>query len=213
MRNLEIVPKAKEMVESFSIQLSPPVKAALSRIPREIFIPKEFQTVAYADQALGIGEGQTISQPSLVAKMTNLLDLKGFEKVLEIGTGSGYQTAILAQLAKKVITVEYNRKLAAKAELTIMKLGIDNVEVAVGDGSAGYPAETPYDAVIVTAAAPDVPQPLLDQMRVGAKMVIPVGGRHSQELLRIFKRKDGEKVEQWGSVQFVPLLGKYGWKD
>ena len=201
------------MVAKFEIQTSPKVADAVSRIPREQFVPDYLKKLAYSDQALGIGSGQTISQPSLVAIMTDLLELTGKEKVLEIGTGSGYQAAILAQLAKAVYSIEYERELAATAELRLLKLGIDNVTVIVGDGSEGYPPEAPFDGIIVTAAAPEIPTPLIDQLKIGGRLVIPVGPRTSQQLLKVTKLKKDVKTLEWGPVQFVPLLGKYGWKD
>ena len=201
------------MVANFPVKIGKKVADAVGRIPREQFVPAALAKFAYSDQALGIGRGQTISQPSLVALMTDLLKLKGKEKVLEVGTGSGYQAAILAQLAKKVFSVEYDRELAAKAELRLMKLGASNVTVVVGDGSEGYPAEAPYDAIIVTAAAPQIPDSLLKQLKIGGFLLIPVGPRASQELVRVDKQKLGNKITHWGQVKFVPLLGKYGWSN
>ncbi len=213
MKSLPLVKKAAHLVASFPTQVSPRVGEAISRIPRAKFVPKSMENLAYSDQALSIGHGQTISQPSLVAVMTDLLALKGKEKVLEIGTGSGYQAAILSQLSKKVYSIEYDSRLAATAELRLMKLGIDNVDVIVGDGSEGYPAKAPYDAIIVTAAAPNITQTLVDQLKIGGRLVIPSGSRYSQELLIVTKTVSGIKKESWGAVQFVPLLGKYGWEE
>ncbi|MDP2671317.1 MAG: protein-L-isoaspartate(D-aspartate) O-methyltransferase [bacterium] len=213
MRVLPKVKQAQYMVGSFHLPISKPVLDAMSRLPRDKFVPAELREAAYSDQALGIGKGQTISQPSLVALMTDLLDLKASDKVLEIGTGSGYQAAILAQLARQVFTVEYERELAASAELRLMKLGIDNVTVVVGDGSEGYNPEALYEAIIVTAASPTIPQNLVEQLKVGGRLVIPVGSRQEQELTKVVKTAGGLEKTSHGLVYFVPLLGKYGWQS
>ena len=185
---------------------------AMREIPRHEFVPQNIKYAAYDDCALPIGEGQTISQPYMVAIMTECLRLKGGEKVLEIGTGSGYQAAILSKLAKKVYTVERIDPLAKRASDILKNLGYTNVEVTVGDGTLGYKAEAPYDGVIVTASCPNIPKPLVDQLSDGGRLVLPVGDRFSQVLT--IATKHGEKItieESIGCV-FVPLIGKYGWQ-
>jgi len=185
----------------------------IGKIPRHLFVPDNIKEYAYDDSALPIGEGQTISQPYMVAIMTELLELKGTEKVLEVGTGSGYQAAILSSLCKKVISVERIKPLADKADKLLAELGHSNVEVVVGDGTEGYEPESPYDGIIVTAACPVVPEPLLKQLKNGGRLVLPVGERYSQTLTIV--RKKGEKVETEQSIGcvFVPLIGKYGFQQ
>jgi protein-L-isoaspartate(D-aspartate) O-methyltransferase len=186
---------------------------AMRTVPRHFFVPEEFQRDAYDDFPLPIGNAQTISQPYIVAFMTNILDLQGNECVLEVGTGSGYQAAVLSLLVKKVHTVERVPALAEKAQKTLQELGIKNIEVHEGDGSLGWLDHAPYQAILVTAAAPAVPKALLDQLDVGGRMVIPVGGRY-QQLLEIWRRdQDGLKSQEILPVVFVPLKGKQGWKE
>jgi protein-L-isoaspartate(D-aspartate) O-methyltransferase len=186
---------------------------AMRIVPRHFFVPEEFQRDAYGDFPLPIGNAQTISQPYIVAFMTNILDLQGNECVLEVGTGSGYQAAVLSLLVKKVHTVERVPALAEKAQKTLQELGIKNIEVHEGDGSLGWLDHAPYQAILVTAAAPAVPKALLDQLDVGGRMVIPVGGRY-QQLLEIWRRdQDGLKSQEILPVVFVPLKGKQGWKE
>lgn len=186
---------------------------AMHTIPRHLFVPEESQRDAYNDFPLPIGNEQTISQPYIVAFMTNILDLQGNECVLEVGTGSGYQAAVLSLLVKKVYTMERIPALAGKAQKTLQKLGIKNVEVHVGDGSLGWPGNAPYQAILVTAAAPAVPKALLDQLDVGGRMVIPVGGRY-QQILELWRRnQDGLKSQTILPVVFVPLKGQQGWKE
>jgi protein-L-isoaspartate(D-aspartate) O-methyltransferase len=186
---------------------------AMRTVPRHFFVPEEFQRDAYGDFPLPIGNAQTISQPYIVAFMTNILDLQGNECVLEVGTGSGYQAAVLSLLVKKVHTVERVPALAEKAQKTLQELGIKNIEVHEGDGSLGWLDHAPYQAILVTAAAPAVPKALLDQLDVGGRMVIPVGGRY-QQLLEIWRRdQDGLKSQEILPVVFVPLKGKQGWKE
>jgi protein-L-isoaspartate(D-aspartate) O-methyltransferase len=185
---------------------------AMGRVPREVFVPPQYSHLAYADGPLPINERQTISQPYIVALMTELLELKGKENVLEVGTGSGYQAAVLAYLARQVHSVERFRSLAEGAAVKLNRLGLINVRVHVGDGSLGWPEAAPYHSILVTAAAPRVPQPLLDQLDDGGRLVIPVGGSGNQ-VLEVWERHgllfDHEAILP---VAFVPLRGKYGWE-
>lgn len=188
------------------------VLEAMASVPRHSFVPQEWARDAYKDHPLAIGEGQTISQPFMVAAMAEALSLEGQERVLEVGCGSGYQAAVLSRLAHEVIAVETRPALAASARERLARLGYANVAVEEGDGSGGWPARAPYDAILVTAAAPEVPQPLVDQLAEGGRLVIPVGGSKHQELLRIVKREGKTKEESLYSCRFVPLLGRYGWR-
>ncbi len=191
----------------------PRVLQAFRSIPRSQFCPPETSLEeAYEDHAMGIGRGQTISQPYMVALMTWLLSLTGREKVLEIGTGSGYQAAILGKLAEQVHTVERIESLALEAQRVLQSLKIDNVHVHVGDGTLGWPAEAPYDAIIVTAATPEVPPPLEQQIADGGRLIAPVGDRVLQRLVVL--RRHGDKIERdlHSGCAFVPLLGEHGWK-
>jgi protein-L-isoaspartate(D-aspartate) O-methyltransferase len=191
----------------------PRVIAAMKKIPRHLFVEEALQNQAYTDHPLPIGEKQTISQPYIVALMTEALDLKGTEKVLEIGAGSGYQTAILAELAQKVFSIERIRSLAIKARKLLFELGYFNVEIKIFDGTYGWVEESPFDAIIVTAGGPDIPQPLLDQLAVGGRLVIPVGDAYVQDLIRLRKKEDGIHKEDLGGCRFVKLIGKYGWEN
>jgi len=185
----------------------------MSEIPRHLFIPRKSHRWAYSDGAMRIGKGQTISQPYIVALMTDLLKLQGDEVILEIGTGSGYQAAVLAKLAKKVHTIERHPELSARAQATIESLGIENVEFHLGDGTLGLPEHAPFDAIMVTAAAPSVPQSLLDQLADGGRMALPVGKRYSQ-VLQVWERHGGKfDHETVTAVAFVPLLGEEGWSE
>lgn len=186
---------------------------AMRKVPRHIFVPEEHRHLAYSDCPLPIGQNQTISQPYIVALMTQMLALKGDEVVLEIGTGSGYQAAVLSLVAKEVYTIERYEILAQRALESIKQLDVKNVTVQVGDGTLGWPERAPYDAILATAAAPNVPQPLLDQLADGGRLVIPVGGRIGQYLESWFREGDKFRHEQTVAVAFVPLLGKHGWKD
>lgn len=186
---------------------------ALRRVPRHLFVPEEYAHIAYSDSPLPIGHGQTISQPYIVALMTELLELEGEENVLEVGTGSGYQAALLAYLARQVHTIERHEELAENAEKALMRLGLTNVMVHVGDGSLGLPKYAPYQAIMITAAAPRVPQPLFDQLDEGGRLVLPEGGAGGQMLDR-WRQHDGEyKQEHIAPVAFVPLRGQHGWKE
>lgn len=190
------------------------VLEAFRKVPRGEFVLGSYRNQAYNDSPLPIGEGQTISQPSLVALMTQLLRLKGREKVLEIGTGSGFQAAILSQLAKKVHTIERLPNLSNKAERVCKRLGYKNIYFHVGDGSLGLPKEQPFDAIIVTAGAKEIPQPLVDQLRFGGRLVIPTGeALWNQKLKVVTKTKGGIVIEDVEPVAFVPLIGKHGWQN
>jgi len=191
----------------------PRVLAAMRKVPRHEFMPEALRDRAYGDHAMPIGEGQTISQPYIVAVMTEMLELKGTERVLEIGTGSGYQAAVLAELAEKVFTVERVKSLADKARATLDRLGYRNVALKVFDGTYGWKDMGPYDAIIVTAASPDVPQPLVEQLKEGGRLVIPVGERYSQMLVKIVKTASGITRRTDIPCVFVPLIGNHGWKE
>ena len=189
------------------------VLAAFREVPRHLFAPGASPAAAYADHPLPIGEGQTISQPYMVALMTQCLELTGGEKVLEIGTGSGYQAAILSRLASEVYTVERIASLAERTGELFRRLGYDNISIRVGDGTMGWPEFSPYDAIIVTAGSPGVPPPLVEQLADGGKLVIPAGSGYSQRLLVLERR--GEKIieRDEGGCVFVPLVGEHGWKE
>lgn len=184
---------------------------AMLKVPRHLFVQEAMATNAYSDSPLPIGEKQTISQPYMVALMTELLKLSGGERVLEIGTGSGYQAAILATLVERVYTVERFRPLALQARKILDKLHLLNVNLKIGDGSEGWTDEAPFDAIIVTAGAPDIPQQLLRQLAVGGRLVIPVGNQIEQVLKRVTRTADGFLSEQSVGCRFVKLVGKAGW--
>jgi protein-L-isoaspartate(D-aspartate) O-methyltransferase len=185
----------------------PRVLSAMLKVERHLFVPKEFQNSAYSDQPVPIGEGQTISQPYIVALMTELLELKGGERVLEVGTGSGYQAAILAELAGEVYTIEIVEKLASSARKVLLELGYQNVKVKAGDGYLGWPEAAPFDAIIITCAPDHIPKPLLDQLKEGGRMVVPVG-TYSQELKKIVKRYGRIETTDVIPVIFVPMTGE-----
>lgn len=187
------------------------VLAAMGKVPRHLFVDHTTISSAYADMALPIGEGQTISQPYMVAVMTELLELDGSERVLEIGTGSGYQAAVLAELAKKVYTIERIAALAERAEKKFQDLSCTNIHVRIGDGTLGWPEEAPFDRMIITAGAPEVPQPLIEQLAEGGIIVVPVGSLYSQQLLKSRKTVDHLTQEYHTPCVFVPLIGKFAW--
>ena len=189
------------------------VLAAFRQVPRHLFAPGSGLREAYADHPLPIGEGQTISQPYMVALMTRCLGLSGVEKVLEIGTGSGYQAAILSRLAAEVYTVERIAVLAGRTGELFKRLGYDNISIRVGDGTLGWKEFAPYDAIIVTAGSPGVPPPLVEQLAEGGRLVIPAGSGYSQRLLVLERRGDKIIERDEGGCVFVPLIGKYGWKE
>ena len=189
----------------------PRLLAAFESVPRHLFVPRDYRRHAYADNPIPIGSSQTISQPYIVALMTSLLRLNGTERVLEVGTGSGYQAAILGFMAAQVHTVEYLPELAIQAGELLNRLGFRNVYVHTGNGSLGWPQAAPYGGILVAAAAPDAPRPLLDQLEEGGRLVLPVGGRSMQNL-EVWTRQGAEferKIDT--AVAFVPLRGEYGW--
>jgi protein-L-isoaspartate(D-aspartate) O-methyltransferase len=191
------------------------VLRAMEKIPRHLFIDEGLIDQAYNDNPLPIGEKQTISQPYIVALMTEALELKGHEKVLELGTGSGYQAAILAELADRVFTIERIAALAQKARKLLESLNYYNVVIRVGDGTYGWREESPFDAIVVSAGSPSIPRTLVEQLAVGGRLVIPVGDRFSQSLIkltRLSENTDDVKTEDLGGCRFVNLIGEHGWK-
>lgn len=189
------------------------VLAAMEEVERHRFVSPDLTDSAYDDCALPIGEGQTISQPYMVGLMTELLALKGTEKVLEIGTGSGYQAAVLSRLASEVYSVERVESLASRARSTLGELGCENVHIIISDGTLGLPGHSPFDGIIVTAGAPEIPRGYMRQLTVGGRLVIPVGSRFSQTLYRVLKTPEGEETSQSTACVFVPLVGEDGWRE
>ena len=189
------------------------VLEVMSRVPRERFVPPEGQHLAYEDSPLPIGLDQTISQPFIIALMTEALELTGSEKVLEVGTGSGYQAAILAELARLVITTERLPALAERAKSVLDSLGYTNIEVHLAEETLGWQSEAPYDTIMVTAGAPRVPANLLAQLAMGGRMVIPIGSRYVQELYKITRRRKKNIVQNLGSCRFVSLISKEAWEE
>lgn len=189
---------------------SPRVLEAFRSVPRHLFVPQHKREFAYSDGPLPIGRGQTISQPYIVAYMTEALELQGEERVLEIGTGSGYQAAILGELAAEVYTVERHQDLAKTASQRLQDMDYENIHVIQGDGTEGLPEHAPFQGVIVTAAAPEVPRPLLDQLDEGGRLIMPVGSRGGQ-VLKLYQRREGDfSVKALSPVAFVPLIGEHG---
>ncbi len=188
------------------------VLEAMRKVPRHRFVPQDIMQSAYDDCPLPIGEGQTISQPYMVALMTQCLELSGDDKVLEIGTGSGYQAGILAEIASQVYTIERVEKLCNRAGEILKELGHANIQLKVGDGTEGWPEFSPYDGIMVTAGSPDIPEPLTRQLSEGGHLVIPVGGRYSQELVVMEKKRGELKKRDLCGCIFVPLVGKHGWE-
>lgn len=202
------------LIAKLSLEISDKrVIGAIRHVPREAFVPEDQYYAAYEDRPLSIGFGQTISQPYIVALMAQALELKSEDKVLELGTGSGYEAAILAELARQVITVERVSELAEGAKRVLEKLGYSNVKVYLAGKKLGWPDEAPYNAIIVSAGAPNIPQILLDQLSLGGRLIIPVGSRWQQDLLRVTKRRRGNKVENLGGCYFVPLIGEGAWEE
>ena len=188
------------------------VLRVMNAIPRHRFVPEALATQAYRDNALPIAAGQTISQPFIVARMTELLELTGKERVLEIGAGSGYQSAVLSYLARKIYAVERIPQLAKEALAKLRLLGIENVSVKQADGTVGWEIYAPYNAILVAAGGPEVPQPLLDQLAIGGRLVIPIGeDRSSQRLVRVLRTESGFETSDHGPCSFVPLIGHHGW--
>jgi len=191
----------------------PRVLEAMLAVPRHEFVPTDQRTLAYLDQPLPIGEGQTISQPFMVAAMAEAMELTGAEQALEVGTGCGYQAAVLSLLAREVYTIEFQPPLADAARERLARLGYANVYVKVGDGTLGWPGAAPYDAILVTAGAPSIPPPLLEQLAQGGRLVIPLGSSELQELRRVRKYEGRLTQEVLYDCRFVPLLGRHGWRD
>ncbi len=189
------------------------VLEVMGRIPRECFVPSRYQNSAYMDEPLPIGNGQTISQPLIIAIMTQALELTGDEKVLEVGTGSGYQTAILAELCREVITTERLPVLAGSAAIVLGELGYKNIRIHTSGGDLGWPPESPYDAIIVTAGSPQIPDALLEQLGMGGRLVIPAGSFETQRLYQVTKLSDKNIVRDLGGCRFVPLIGKDAWTE
>jgi protein-L-isoaspartate(D-aspartate) O-methyltransferase len=190
---------------------SPRVLEAIERVPRHFFVSADLQNRAYADEPLPIGAGQTISQPYMVAAMAESLALTGDERVLEIGAGSGYLAAILSLLAREVVAIESLASLADAARERLARLGFANVNFVIADGSVGYPEDAPYDGIVVSAAAPSVPAPLVEQLAEGGRLLIPVGDSENQTLVRVVKRDGRVEHEPLFACRFVPLLGRHGW--
>jgi protein-L-isoaspartate(D-aspartate) O-methyltransferase len=187
---------------------------AMNRVPRHAFVPDALKAQAYKDNALPISSGQTISQPFIVARMTELLELKGRERVLEIGSGSGYQTAILATVARKVFAVERIAVLHAEAKQKLISLGFRNISYRCDDGTNGWEVYAPFDAILVAAGGPEIPRPLVNQLEMGGRMVIPIGANQkSQILVRVTRTEKGFETENFGPCAFVPLIGNYGWNE
>jgi protein-L-isoaspartate(D-aspartate) O-methyltransferase len=188
------------------------VLRAMREIPRHLFVPAHMNSQAYGDRALPIGANQTISQPYVVARMSELLKVEAGHSVLEIGTGSGYQTAILSKLARRVFSLERISDLAHKAIDRMRRLGLDNVKIQTFDGTVGWSDMAPFDRILVTAGAPKAPEPLLDQLRPGGRLLIPEGGRDQQKLVVYRKLRQGVRRTEGESVMFVPLVGRHGWE-
>ena len=192
---------------------APKVLAAFRRVPRHLFVSEALRDQAYGDYPLPIGEQQTISQPYIVAEMTQALDLGEDDRVLEIGTGSGYQAAILAQIVYRVYTIERKRSLYLQARNLFDKLHYHNIVMKYADGTKGWRDESPFDGIIVTAGAPQIPDVLIDQMGEGGRLVVPVGNQHTQELIKIFRDDQNIRQINLGGCRFVKLVGEYGWKE
>jgi protein-L-isoaspartate(D-aspartate) O-methyltransferase len=192
----------------------PRVLDAIRNVPRHFFVPEALQSRAYGDHALPISANQTISQPFIVARMTELLELDANSRVLEIGAGSGYQTAVLSRVAAQVYAIERIGDLAREAQARIRELGIYNATVKCFDGTLGWAAHAPYDGILVAAGGPTVPEPLIAQLKIGGRLVVPVGhSRDSQRLIRVVKTEAGHTEEDHGGCAFVPLIGQHGWRD
>jgi protein-L-isoaspartate(D-aspartate) O-methyltransferase len=191
----------------------PKVLAAMREVPRHLFVPPPYDRDAYADAPLPIGRGQTISQPYIVALMTELLRPKPADNVLEIGAGSGYQAAILSTLVRRVTTIERIETVAVQARANLAAVGAKNVDVIEGDGTLGYPPSAPYNGIMITAATPEIPRPLKEQLADGGRLVAPVGSLAVQELIVIERQETQYREERHGDVRFVPLIGEFGWEE
>jgi protein-L-isoaspartate(D-aspartate) O-methyltransferase len=202
----------RSQIESRGIK-APEVLAAFRRVPRHLFVSEALRDQAYGDYPLPIGEQQTISQPYIVAEMTQALDLGKDDRVLEIGTGSGYQAAILAQIVYRVYTIERKRPLFLQARNLFDKLHYHNIVMKYADGTKGWQDESPFDGVIVTAGAPQIPDVLIDQLSDGGRMVVPVGNQHTQELIKIFRDDQNIRQTNLGGCRFVKLVGEHGWRE
>lgn len=189
------------------------VLTAFRKVPRHKFVPGDLEKSAYEDRPLPVGEDQTISQPYIVALMTEILDITPEDRILEIGTGSGYQSAILAELAKEVNSIERFQVLAKRSQDLLLELGYKNIKIKTGDGTLGWQEYAPYDAIIITAAAPKIPQPLIEQLKPEGLMVLPIGAGLSQSLTLVQKINAKLKFRELCSCTFVPLIGEYGWKE
>ncbi|MEO6589893.1 MAG: protein-L-isoaspartate(D-aspartate) O-methyltransferase [Pyrinomonadaceae bacterium] len=190
------------------------VLETMRRTPRHLFVPEALKSQAYKDNALPIAANQTISQPFIVARMTELLGLNAQSKVLEIGAGSGYQTVILAQLAQKIYAIERVAQLVAEAQKRLQFFGIQNVKLQCADGTNGWQTHAPFDAILVAAGSPTIPQPLLDQLKIGGKLVLPVGqDQKAQKLIRVTRTAKDFLTEDFGACSFVPLIGEHGWQN
>ena len=211
-REAERLEMIREQLERRNIH-DPRVLNAMVAVPRHHFVPQNLHEHAYADNALPIAENQTISQPYIVALTAAALQLQGNERVLEIGTGSGYAAAVLAEIAAEVWTIERYPSLAQSAAQRLAELGYSNVHVIIGDGTQGLPEHAPYDAIAGAAAGPHVPHSLIDQLAPAGRLVIPIGSRDEQQLLRIVRTTQGLRDESLGPVRFVPLVGSQGWQD
>lgn len=188
------------------------VLEAMNRVPRHAFVPEALKSQAYKDNALPISSGQTISQPFIVARMTELLELKGRERVLEIGSGSGYQTAVLATVARKVFAVERLAVLHVEAKQKLLQLGFRNISYRCDDGTNGWEVYSPFDAILVAAGGPTIPEPLVNQLEIGGRMIIPIGtDKKTQVLVRVTRNAKGFTTENFGPCAFVPLIGDFGW--
>jgi len=211
---MDFVAERAKLIEYLKTEINDQrVLAAMGHIQRECFVPERVKSYAYVNEPLPIGYNQTISQPLIIALMTQALELDGSEKVLEVGTGSGYQAAILAELAREVISTERLSSLAASAKKTLDSLGYGNINIRLTTDELGWEEGAPYGAIIVTAGAPQVPSKLLDQLASGGRLVIPVGSRQVQELLQITKSKEGNIYRNLGGCRFVPLINNEAWKD
>jgi protein-L-isoaspartate(D-aspartate) O-methyltransferase len=189
------------------------VLEAMRKVPRHLFVPDEIKAHAYEDRPLPIGQDQTISQPYMVALMVQALELTGSEKVLEIGTGSGYETAILAELCSEVFSIERLAELADQAQALLRALGYRNVRIKVGDGTLGWEEYAPYDAIVISASSPQIPRPLLEQLEPGGAFVVPIGEEQLQSLVRLRKTNEGIREEYLGECRFVKLKGAFGWEE